>query len=127
VIAGLYARLQQAPDLLAENALGGDGMAGKRLLAAGKPILRLDELPVTGTITRRWPPVKLDYSAVNLMTAEMPDLSQPPPTVSNSSRFSAGAMNSGPTSSTATAADDETEEMDALPEPQPSQDKEQKE
>jgi hypothetical protein len=64
---------------------------------------------------------------VNLMTADMPDLSQPPPTVSNSSRLGEGAMTSGQTFSTATAAEDETEEMDALPEPQTSQDKEQKE
>ncbi len=102
-------------------------MAGKRLLAAGKPILRLDELPVTSTITRRWPPVKLDYATVNLMTADMPDLSPPPPTVSNSSRFSEGSTTSGQAFSTATSAEDETEEMDALPEPQPNQDKEQKE
>ncbi len=125
VIASLYARLQYTPDLLEESTLGGQSMAGDRLLAAGKPILRLDELPVTSTITRRWPPIKVDYSTVNSLTVDMPDLTQMPSTNVNrplDSEESILALHRLSSSS-----EDETEEMDALPDPQPDQDTEQKE
>jgi len=121
VIASLYARLQYAPDLLEETTLGDESMADDRLLTAGKPILRLDELPVTSTITRRWPPIKVDYSTVNSMTADMPELTQSPQT--NTSLHKDNAS----TALLSSASEDETEEMDALPDPQPDQATEQKE
>ena len=125
VIASLYERLQYTTDLLEESASGGQLMAGGRLLPAGKPLLRLDELPVTSTITRRWPPIKVDYSTVNLMTVDMPELTQTPSTISNHS------LNSEETAPTinelSSSSEDETEEMDALPDPTVDQDTEQKE
>lgn len=129
-IANLYARLEQAPDLLAEN--NNDNLSDPTQLAAnhglrtmGKPLLRLDELPVTGTITRRWPPNKLDYSAVDLRTAEMPDLTDSSAT---NSVFPGKASSTIATSvaSSSTGDDDETEEMDALSEPQSEEKKDEK-
>ncbi len=126
-IATLYARLQYTPDLLEESTLGGQSMTDERLLTAGKPILRLDELPVTSAITRRWPPIRVDYSTVNSTTADMPDLTQ---TLSTTSNRSLTLSNENTTSSLhllSSSSEDETEEMDALPDSQPDQDTEQKE
>ncbi len=119
IIASLYARLQHAPDLSADGTPITDddanhGTLDSSTLDSGTELLRLDELPVTTTITRRWPPNKVNYSAVNLQATEIPELARTaPPTPSenvNSSSHSKRASHS--------AAEDETEEMDALPESQ---------
>lgn len=125
VIASLYARLQYTPELAEGSPFGMQSVTGERLLTAGKPILRLDELPVTSTITRRWPPIKVDYSTVNLMTADMPELTQIPSTIGNRSLSSEDSTFS--IQGLSSSAEDETEEMDALPDPQPDQNTEQKE
>jgi len=124
VVAGLYTRLQQAPDLL-DDATPEQVLADTRQLLQGKPILQLDELTVTSTITRRWPPAKLDYSSVDVMTAEMPDLSQSTTTVENTLSLE-HAVDLPSTDHSVSTAEDETEEMEALSEPHSEQNKEQK-
>jgi len=112
VIASLYARLQHAPDLSPEGTAVADADPNSGLLDNGKQLLRLDDLPVTTTITRRWPPNKVNYSAANVQATEIPELARLAPPIPsenvNSSSHSKRASHS--------AAEDETEEMDALPE-----------
>ncbi|MEZ4676192.1 MAG: hypothetical protein R2932_18360 [Caldilineaceae bacterium] len=83
---------------------------------------------MASTITRRWPPIKLDYSSVNLLTTEMPDLAHS--AKSSGSRQPTNDVqpkhvNHSPSTSVSTAAEDETEEMDALPEHRSDEHKEQ--
>lgn len=121
VIASLYARLQHAPDLLEENSWSADTSSEQGLLTSSMGILRLDELPVTTTITRRWPPNKVDYSAVDLLTAEMPELAQFSGTTTPPERTRSPYEESVSHS----AAEDETEEMDVLSELRSDENREQ--
>lgn len=122
IVASLYARLENlaqqveltSPDLLERVK---DEPATDR-----KRTLRLDELPVSTTITRRWPPNKIDYAIVNPLTTNMPDLSHSsasttaPPLSQPSGTPNEETRPIGSSTNPHSAAEDETEEMDALSE-----------
>jgi len=124
VVATLYARLKDAPNLL-EEIHPEEPLADDHLLDKDKVIVRLEELPVISTITRRWPPAKLDYSSVEPMTADMPEIAHSP-LVSEHPTDSAEIPHGDPERKPTSTAEDETEEMEALPESQIEKDKEQK-
>lgn len=124
VMAGLYTRLQHAPNLL-DDGHSESMLTDEQQLFQGTSILQLDELTVTSTITRRWPPAKLDYSSVDTMAAEMPELSQST-VVTGDARSPGHAVDTPLEDYLASTAEDETEEMEALFEPNPEHNKEQK-
>jgi len=119
ILESLQARLLNAAETLealdpTDSRLP-PAFAPGHLLPSGEPLLRLDELPITSTITRRWPPQKLDYATVSLIDAQtdMPALtsarpSPPAPSAGNRSGKEAS------TRLTPSLAEDETEEMDAV-------------
>lgn len=119
ILENLQARLLNAPETLdafdATDWQQATALAVVKLLPSGEPLLRLDELPITSTITRRWPPKKLDYAAVSLIDTEtdMPAL-----TTTRLSQPAQNAPSRGvkePTARiTSSLAEDETEEMDAV-------------
>lgn len=127
VIANVYARLQTIsgtgplpPSPLAhEQAMGQateQDEAKTQLLPRRETILQLDDLPIMNTVTRRWPLAKLDYLSV----ARTGDVSNIPPRVPPSLPHSAHSVvevmpTGGENYSVASIAEDETEEMDALP------------
>lgn len=121
MLASLQARLQSTAEALesTENMTTQPATLPLtvKLLPSGETLLRLDELPITSTITRRWPPQKLDYATVSLIDAEA-DM----PALANAKRHSQPTPNplargtKEPTlRPTSSLAEDETEEMDAVP------------
>ncbi|MEZ4868729.1 MAG: nitrilase-related carbon-nitrogen hydrolase [Caldilineaceae bacterium] len=117
-IANLYARLQntganeELADLVEQEP---QDEADTQLLTTKDHLLRLDDLPVYSTITRRWPPAKLDYRSVELASPpEMTDFLQemPPHTALDTGASDQEHMGG---SRPPSLAEDETEEMDALP------------
>jgi hypothetical protein len=107
VIANLYARLQ--PKRTGDSTPADEQDDAKtQLLAPHDTIITLDDLPITNTITRRWPLAKLDYPT--LTRAE--DAPVMPPLLQSSLPKSGRQAENYTVSS---LAEDETEEMDALP------------
>jgi len=119
VLANLYTRLQNLSSGDAPLALPSDreqDEAKTQLLLPRESILHLDDLPIKNTITRRWPLVKLDYPSLphHEGAPMMPPILPVPPAQPSSSSAEAPRTNvESPT--TSSIAEDETEEMDALP------------
>jgi hypothetical protein len=117
-LANLYARLQPKRSGASMPTLSStyeQDEAKTQKVTLPDTILILDELPVTNTITRRWPLAKLNYPT--FVRAEEPSL--PPPLQSpllplpqQGSSATRPPLNNDKGSS---LAEDETEEMDALP------------
>lgn len=110
VLAKLYERLRSlpgselAPELLDDAAGTEHDVAG--LLGADQEVLTLDDLPVIGVVTRRWPGLQPGRAPI-----ESPlDLSELPEQLTQSDADQPDAPAS------LIAVDDETDEMDALPE-----------
>jgi len=90
--------------------------AKTQFLPAREPVLQLDDLLINNTVTRRWPLAKLDYTSFVRAqgTPDMPPLLQAPlsqPAQQPSTLAGKKAENY----SSSSIAEDETEEMDALP------------
>ncbi|MEZ4735902.1 MAG: nitrilase-related carbon-nitrogen hydrolase [Caldilineaceae bacterium] len=119
VLSNLYARLQNlsASDTpLALPANTEQDEAKTQPLPLRESILHLDDLPVKNTITRRWPLVKLDYPSLphHEGAPTMPPILPVPPI--QTSLSSVEVPKTTPESVTPSSiAEDETEEMDALP------------
>lgn len=119
VIANLYARLQARHTGDGQSALplaNVQDEAKTQFLPPREIILYLDDLPITNTITRRWPLAKLEYPspARTESTTDMPLLFQSP--LAPSSRQAVEVIRPEPEDFTVSSiAEDETEEMDALP------------
>jgi predicted amidohydrolase len=123
VLAKLYERLKSLPrsqDTDGLLALADDEplAASVGLLSAAQTPLSLEELPVIGVVTRRWSGVREAPAPADgpLELSELPeeriasaDLATP--------LYSGGG--GAPHTTAAQGADDETDEMDALPEPAP--------
>jgi predicted amidohydrolase len=114
ILANLYARLQTlntSDEQVTLPASSGQDEAKTQLLPQREPILHLDDLPIKSTITRRWPLAKLDYSSLESAEEppEMPPLLQSP--------YQSVDVNKTPVENytVSSVAEDETEEMDALP------------
>ncbi len=118
-VAALYASLQAISivNLVAPLPANREQDEAKtQLLPAREPVLQLDDLLINNTVTRRWPLAKLDYTSfVRIQeTPDMPPLLQTPlaqPTHQTGNVANTNQENH-PTLSN---AEDETEEMDALP------------
>jgi len=119
MIANLYARLQaRGASGTGDTSPVGNQLdeAKTQLLPLREPVLHLDDLPITNTITRRWPLAKLDYQALTRAegTTELPSLLQSP-----FAKVTPQAVEvikpEQETYNTSSMAEDETEEMDALP------------
>jgi hypothetical protein len=127
VIANVYARLQtisgtgslplppsareQDPDDEPEQ-----DEAKTQLLARREVVLQLDDLPIINTVTRRWPLAKLDYLSIPPTgdVSNIPPRLQPaPPQLARP--IGEVLPTEGENYSVASIAEDETEEMDALP------------
>ncbi len=118
-IAALQANLQvvRLENVAATaSATGQQDEAQTQVPPAREPMLQLDDLLVNNTVTRRWPLAKLDYTSFvrTQGTPDMPPLLQAP--------MSQSALQSGrPTPANqerhkhSSLAEDETEEMDAVP------------
>lgn len=118
-IANLYARLQPkrsgamvaSPTATYEQ----DEAKTQKVLLAGA-IIALDDLPITNTITRRWPLAKLNYPAFvrSEEAAPLPPLLQAPllPLSQQGNQTIRPPLLND---KGASLAEDETEEMDALP------------
>lgn len=118
-IANLYARLQPKRSGAAITRLTPSyeqDEAKTQKVTLRDTILALDDLPITNTITRRWPLAKLNYPAFvrSEETASLPPLLQSPllPLPQPGSQALQPVSDSYEGSS---LAEDETEEMDALP------------
>ena len=114
ILESLHARLQSTSESI--DSSGGSHLGTPtKLLPGGETLLRLDDLPISSTITRRWPPKKLDYATVSLIAAatDMPALPNVnrhnQPTLDTTARST-----KEPTRTTSSLAEDETEEMDAV-------------
>lgn len=119
LLANLYARLQTfttSNEPLSLPANSEQDEAKTQLLPPREPILHLDDLPIKSTITRRWPLAKLDYAALAHTSGapEMPSLSQSPLSQIPYQAMDVNKPNSE-TYTISSIAEDETEEMDALP------------
>ena len=117
-IANLYARLQprrSTPSLSALSPTYVQDEDATQPLPARNAIVALDDLPITNTITRRWPLTKLDYPAFirpeEPSTTMLPLLQTPLLTKPEQGRPTSQQTEAYPSS----LAEDETEEMDALP------------
>ncbi len=90
--------------------------AKTHLLPAREPVLQLDDLLINNTVTRRWPLVKLDYTSFvrTQGTPDMPPLLQTPLTQPGQQTGNIRNTNQENYLSPSNA-EDETEEMDALP------------
>lgn len=115
ILESLHARLQSTSE--AVDSSGGHHLGTPtKLLPGGETLLRLDDLPITSTITRRWPPKKLDYATVSLIDAatDMPALPNAnrhhQPTPDTTARSTKEPI----PRTTSSLAEDETEEMDAV-------------
>ncbi|MCE7983796.1 MAG: hypothetical protein DYG89_21690 [Caldilinea sp. CFX5] len=118
-LANLYARLQPkrsgAMAASPPSTYEQDEAKTQKVLLTDT-IIALDDLPITNTITRRWPLAKLNYPA--FVRAEeptpLPPLLQSPllPLPQQGSQAIRPPLNNDKGSS---LAEDETEEMDALP------------
>ena len=117
-IANLYARLQpkRSAATVTPSANYDQDEAKTQKALPTDAVMALDNLPITNTITRRWPLAKLNYPA--FVRTEEPSLLPPPlqsplrtvaPSSEQSSRLKAENYPG------ASLAEDETEEMDALP------------
>ena len=119
VIANLYARLQARGTGDVRSALppvNAQDEAKTQFVSPREAVLYLDDLPITNTITRRWPLAKLEYPAAvrSEGTAEMPLLFQSPFVPASSQAVE--VIRPEPENFTISSlAEDETEEMDALP------------
>lgn len=118
LIAGLYARLHQISPSDATAGLPSTQDADEaktQMLPPRDPVLHLDDLPITNTITRRWPLTKLDYPVVaRTEGTELPSLLQPP--FAQSAHQVVEVIKPPQENyTTSSLAEDETEEMDALP------------
>jgi len=123
VIANMYARLQTIggtgslppPTSEREQDIEQDE-AKTQLLPRRETVLQLDDLPITNTVTRRWPLAKLDYLSVARTegASNIPPRLQP--SLPHSSHSVVEVMSAESENySVASIAEDETEEMDALP------------
>ncbi|MBX3013195.1 MAG: hypothetical protein KF832_16875 [Caldilineaceae bacterium] len=117
MIASLYSRLQTISNSTgaAEPATtAASDEATTPLLPVQEPVLQLDELAITNTITRRWPLTKLDYPLlVRTEGTELPSRLQPP--LAPSAQQVIEVIKPAPESYIPSSiAEDETEEMDAL-------------
>ena len=119
VIANLYARLQARGTGDVRSTLppvNAQDEAKTQFISPREAVLYLDDLPITNTITRRWPLAKLEYPAAvrSEGTAEMPLLFQSPFVPASSQAVE--VIRPEPENFTISSlAEDETEEMDALP------------
>lgn len=119
VIANLYARLQAKSSVDAQPTpplAKAQDEAKTQFLSQREAILYLDDLPITNTITRRWPLAKLEYPSPSRpeSTTDMPLLFQSP--LTQSSHQAVEVIRPEPENFTLSSlAEDETEEMDALP------------
>lgn len=119
VIANLYARLQAksaGDSQTAPSVANAQDEAKTQFVSPREVVLYLDDLPITNTITRRWPLAKLEYPAATRTesTVEMPLLFQSP--LVQSSAQAVEVIRPEPENFTLSSiAEDETEEMDALP------------
>lgn len=119
VIANLYARLQAKRTGNSQAALplaSAQDEAKTQFLSSREVVLYLDDLPITNTITRRWPLAKLEYpsaarteGAADMALLFQSPLVQPAPQAvevigPEAENFTLSSI-----------AEDETEEMDALP------------
>lgn len=114
-LAQIYERLKHLPRvhslaLLTQPGAGSEQTAG--LLSGAETPLNLEDLPVISAVTRRWPAHDAHQHAV-----EAPlDLSELPEALAYSTAAPADRPVGPPTSETTNpGADDETDEMDALP------------
>ena len=115
-IANLYARLQPKRSAATPSANYDQDEAKTQKAQPTDAVMALDDLPITNTITRRWPLAKLNYPA--FVRTEEPSLLPPPlqsplrtvsPSGEQPPRLKAENYPG------ASMAEDETEEMDALP------------
>ncbi len=117
ILESLQARLQSTPESI-ESSGGHPGSTPPptKLLPSGETLLRLDELPITSTITRRWPPKKLDYATVSLIdaAADMPALAAAAHHRPSTQDPAARSVKEPATRTSSSLAEDETEEMDAV-------------
>lgn len=119
-IASLYARLQpkraggMATTL--SSTYGQDEAKTEMVPPSSGSLVALDDLPITNTITRRWPLAKLNYPAFVRADEASP---LPPPLQSPLLPLpQQGGQTTRPQpnhASVSSLAEDETEEMDALP------------
>lgn len=118
-IANLYARLQPKRSGATGATLPATYEQDEAKTQMAPPIdaiIALDDLPITNTITRRWPLAKLNYPAFVRSddSAPLPPLLQSPlltvPRQGGQTTRPQSEGNPGPS-----LAEDETEEMDALP------------
>lgn len=118
-IANLYARLQPKRSnatTTTRSATYEQDEAKTQMAPPIDVIVTLDDLSITNTITRRWPLAKLNYSAFVRTddAATLPPLSQSP--LLTVPRQGGQAARTQPDrNTTPSLAEDETEEMDALP------------
>lgn len=117
-IANLYSRLQPkrsaAPAALPATLAQDEDKT--QPLSPQNTVIALDDLPITNTITRRWPLAKLDYPA--FMRAEEPSTMPPllqTPLITPLPPSRSTARTPIDNDSSSSLADDETEEMDAIP------------